>query len=470
MHNDVIVIGAGLAGMTAAVRIAELRLKVLLLEQGEGTDYPCNTRYSAGIIHVCFRDVTRPEHELFEAIQQTTDGATHNGQAHAVATDARRAVQWLQSQGVRFMRYSYVEAYRWCMAPPRRPSAGPDWQGRGPDVALRLLAQRLAVLGGQMSLGAQACELLMEDGRCVGVSVARAGKTEVLRSASVIIADGGFQADRDLFQANIGKGFDKVLQRGAANSRGDGLRMAVKAGAAQSPMCRFYGHLLAEQALVNPLLSPYPQIDDLATAGIVVDAGGRRITDEGTGGIAIANALARRDDPRAIAVFDAAVWDGVARTARIPTNPLFEKAGGTLYRANSIEALAGMLEISAAALAAAIAAHNDAIAHGTGQSLTPPRSSGAYKPLPIAAVPFMAIRVCSGITYTMGGIMTDGFGQVLRADGAVIPGLFAAGAATGGLEGGGVAGYVGGLAKSGAMGLRTAERAADIIRCGSVKQ
>ena len=64
----------------------------------------------------------------------------------------------------------------------------------------------------------------------------------------------------------------------------------------------------------------------------------------------------------------------------------------------------------------------------------------------------------------MGGIAIDGHGRVKRPDGSVIGGLYAAGGTTGGLEGGGALGYVGGLIKACVFGLRVAEHAAGQLR------
>ena len=61
---DVTVIGAGIAGMVAAVRAAELGLRVAVLEKGEAREYPCNTRYSGGIIHVAYHSAKLPADEL----------------------------------------------------------------------------------------------------------------------------------------------------------------------------------------------------------------------------------------------------------------------------------------------------------------------------------------------------------------------------------------------------------------------
>lgn len=109
-----------------------------------------------------------------------------------------------------------------------------------------------------------------------------------------------------------------------------------------------------------------------------------------------------------------------------------------------------------------IADYNTGLAAGKLGELPVARSS-AIKPWPIVQAPFMAIPVLPGITYTMGGIVIDEKSQVLREDGQPIPGLLAAGASTGGLEGGRHTAYLGGLLKAGAFGLIAAERAAEIV-------
>ena len=65
--------------------------------------------------------------------------------------------------------------------------------------------------------------------------------------------------------------------------------------------------------------------------------------------------------------------------------------------------------------------------------------------------------LCAGISYTMGGLAIDANSRVIHHDGYPIPGLYAAGASTGGLEGGMYSGYVGGLAKAFLCGLKAAD-------------
>ena len=113
----------------------------------------------------------------------------------------------------------------------------------------------------------------------------------------------------------------------------------------------------------------------------------------------------------------------------------------------------------APALVETVTGYNDAIRDGRLDALYPTRSTRSGQPRAIETPPFFAIPICAGITNTMGGIAIDGHGRVKRPDGSTIDGLYAAGGATGGLEGGGALGYVGGLIKACVFGLRVAEHA-----------
>jgi fumarate reductase flavoprotein subunit len=101
--------------------------------------------------------------------------------------------------------------------------------------------------------------------------------------------------------------------------------------------------------------------------------------------------------------------------------------------------------------------YNAAVAAKVTESLQPSRTVGLFDAMPVIKPPFYAIPLCAGITYTMGGIAIDAQCRVLDENDQPIPGLHAAGCTSGGVEGGVLAGYVGGLAKSGVTGLLAAE-------------
>lgn len=459
--HDLIVVGGGLAGLTGALRATELGMRPLVLEQGEEERYPCNSRFSGGIFHIAYNEVKKPPDVLLAAIRTATAGQAHEGVARVLAENAGRLLDWLREHGARFISVGAVEWEKWLLAPPRPLRPGLDWQGRGPDVLLRTLTDRLLKAGGMLERGVRATAL-EPAADVIAVSGERSGAPSRWEGRTVLIADGGFQADADMFRAYLGSRPESVKQRGAATGRGDGARMAVAAGAALTQMNHFYGHLLAQECMTNEKLWPYPQLDQLAVAGIIVDRNGSRMFDEGVGGVALSNLLARVDDPLcATIIFDATIWDGPGRSARIPPNPNLEIGGGTIHRAATLDSLATQLGIDSARLAETVAAYNTALRDQRLHELCPPRRVAQHPAFPIVDGPFMGIRLCAGITYTMGGIAIDEHARVLRPDGSVIDRLYAAGATTGGVEGGGdTGGYVGGLSKAGILGLCAAEHAA----------
>ena len=125
------------------------------------------------------------------------------------------------------------------------------------------------------------------------------------QATAVVIADGGFQSDPELLSKYVASDPGKLFQRNARSGSGDGLRMAVGAGAALAGMERFYGHLLSIDAPKRERLWPYSYLDALVVAGILVGPDGRRFTDEGMGGVYATNAVAQLPDPlSAIVIFD----------------------------------------------------------------------------------------------------------------------------------------------------------------------
>jgi fumarate reductase flavoprotein subunit len=280
-----------------------------------------------------------------------------------------------------------------------------------------------------------------------------------LQAQAVVIADGGFQANLDLIRAHITPAADKLLQRNGGTATGDGLRMAQALGAQIADLHNFYGHLHSRDAMNTTKLWPRPYADELAASGIVIDQTGRRVADEGLGGVWLSNAIARLPDPLGTSViFDQPIWDGPGRNHVQPPNPLVQEAGGTVHRADMLSELAELIGVAPNALEETVAQYNAALDGGTLKSLAPPRSE-QNKPWPIRTPPFYAMPICVAITNTMGGIVVDGDGCVLDHSDRPIPGLYAAGSTIGGLNGGPHAGYVGGLINA-TLGLLAAEKIA----------
>ena len=223
METDLAVVGAGIAGLTAANRAAQQGVRVLVLEAGEDEHYACNSRIATGALNVAHTDPHSDPAVLRRAIEVDTEGHAVPALADALAGTVGRVMAWLRQEGARIINVPIQGTNRWRLAPPRSWSAGLDWQGRGPDVLLQTLAANLAKRGGTLLRGARAHALRIEGGRCTGVAVRQGGRALDVTAASVVLADGGFQGNAQLVQRFISPRPDCLTQRSAGTGRGDAL-------------------------------------------------------------------------------------------------------------------------------------------------------------------------------------------------------------------------------------------------------
>jgi fumarate reductase flavoprotein subunit len=376
-----------------------------------------------------------------------------------VAKDGRRLMQWLREDDVGLVNLGGYNSN--VLAPAWRQGFGLTWRGYAGDVALEKLESNFRSRQGRILRGVRAQSMKVVPGG-IELEVAQSQAAARFRAAAVIIADGGFQANLDMIREHISPAPEKLLQRNGGTAMGDGLRMAQALGAAITGMQNFYGHLHSRDAMHSDRLWPRPYADEIAAAAIVIDDSGRRIADEGRGGIWLANAVARLPDPLGTTViFDQAIWDGPPGTGHVqPPNPLLIEAGSTLHSAGTLAELATKIGFAPQQLESTVADYNGAVDTRTLANLSPARRSDPIKAWPIRVPPYYALPICAAITNTMGGIVVDGDGAVLDRDDRPIPGLYAAGSTVGGLDGGPHAGYVGGLIKA-TIGLRAAEAIAD---------
>src|SRR5262245_15517012 len=195
---DLAVVGAGIAGLTAANRAAELGCRVVVLEKGDGNHYPCNSRIATGVLNVAHTDPHSDPKVLRQAIELDTEGYAAPALADALANIASQSMQWLRVEGARIIKVPIHGRSRWVLAPPRTLSAGLDWKGRGPDVVLQALRANLKRRGGEIMLATRARALRMEQARCIGVAAEQGGRALTIEAESMLLADGGFQGNHGL--------------------------------------------------------------------------------------------------------------------------------------------------------------------------------------------------------------------------------------------------------------------------------
>lgn len=268
-----------------------------------------------------------------------------------------------------------------------------------------------------LRLNTKAESLIVEDGKVAGVVVSTADGEYTIRAKAVILATGGFgyDLDRVAFYCPNLEGFVTTNSIGAT---GDGLDMAVAVGAATVDL---------EQIQIHP--SVYTETSALITEGIrgdgaiLVNQKGERFVNELETRDTVSAAELAQEGGYAYTILDQKMMD-----ASSTYNGYFTK--GYAVQANSVEELAAAIGADEATLVKTMADWNAAVAAESDPAFG--RSSFA-KPLDTA--PYYGIKVAPGIHHCMGGVVIDTEAEVLDTNGAAIPGLFAAGEVTGGVHG-----------------------------------
>jgi succinate dehydrogenase/fumarate reductase flavoprotein subunit len=441
-----------MAGMVAARRMQQLDLKPLVIEKGGTPGGLGNAAISGGLIHMAWEPPDAPVERKRHRLDEETDGEIDPGVAEALAVASSDLIPWLLDEGVEMRQKTEAAYTRWTLHPFRYGTGRRlDWE-LGPGRALARLYANLDRDGGEV-LGSSAATSLDRDGSLWRVGYRSATRAGEVMARTVVVADGGFQANAEMLARYVGPNAGLCLLRGATTGTGDGLRLVLALGAAATGLGRVYGHMVSRAALGSDELWPFPHLDDLCLQGALVDRHGDLWPGPDGSVVALVTRLARTDDPRGFtAVFDRELWQTAGRHNPFhmaTANPDLPERGGPLLEAGTVEELADRMGVPRARLSHAVHEHG--------------ARPGAR---PLEDGPFYAAPALPGITFTMGGAAIDAGAAVRHRDGGRLPGLFAAGSTVGGVHGGPNGGYVGGLAVAATLGCIAAGSAAELLRRG----
>ena len=281
-----------------------------------------------------------------------------------------------------------------------------------------ILEKNVTDRGVEILFNTTATEITMDNGVVTGVKGVTADGGNVLVSAkAVVLATGGFGANLPMV-AELKPELNGFMTTNAAGLQGQGIAMATAVGAATVDM---------EQIQIHPTV----QADTAAliTEGlrgdgaILVNAEGKRFIDEVGTRDAVSAAEIAQTGSFSWLIVDQKMVDASSVIAG------YIKKGLTIEGA-SYEELAANIGVPAADFAATMEAWNANVAAKTDAEFG--RTSFAN---PLDTAPFYAIKVTAGIHHTMGGLKINANTEVLTAEGAAIPGLYAAGEVTGGVHG-----------------------------------
>ena len=418
---DVVIVGAGGAGLTAAVRATQEGAKVLVLEKmpmiggnslkASGGMNCADTKFQAAL------DITDSGVEEF--IEDTMNGGHQLNDPDLVRTMAENsseAVDWLETIGAPLPKVAATggTTHKYLHSPEDGSPVG--------SYLIEKLGEEADRLGIEIMLNTKATEILMEDGTAVGVKAEDSEHEYTVNAKAVIIAAGGFGANFDLMCS-----FDPSLANAVTTNQpgatGDGILMAEAVGAATVDMDQIQLHPTVYQE-TSMLVSEKMR----SLGSILVNQEGKRFTNDLATRDAVSAAELEQTGGYAYIIFDQNLVDQ-NKSAQEYIDL------GMASQGETYEELAANMGLEGDAINAFVETMdvwNQAVADGEDKEFG--RNNGMDADLSTA--PFYAIKIAPGIHHTMGGIKIDTEAEVISTEGEVIPGLFAAGETTGGVHGG----------------------------------
>lgn len=415
MTTDVVVIGAGGAGLTAAIEAKNNGAEVIVLEK-----MPLlggNTKYATGGLNAAETSVQKEK-----AIEDTVDqfiadtmkggGELNNPELVSVlANNSAETVEWLISIGADLSDVGRLGGASVNRA--HRPTGGAPVGNHLVDV----LNKKATDLGINVLLGHEAIELLGDENAVTGVKVKTEAGEFTINAKAVVVASGGFGANSELLvsQKPELEGYGTTNHPGAT---GDVVNFAKNLNVAYVDM---------DQIQTHPTVMPsnnYMITEAVRGNGaILINREGKRFVNELETRKVVSEALLEQTGKTGFLLFETNVKDSLKAIEGY-------KKKGFLIEAATPEELAEAIGVDAAAVTETLDAYNGFVAAGKDDAF-------ARQDLPRALDkgPYYAVEVNPAVHHTMGGLQINTEAEVFNASGNIIKGLYAAGEVTGGVHG-----------------------------------
>lgn len=436
----VLVIGAGAAGLTAALAARDAGAEVIVLERDEVPRG--STALSSGFVPAAGTNAQRrlgiPDSpDLFiRDLNAKAKGQAAPHLVSAVAHTIGPSIDWLT--GRHAVPFEVVEGFLYPGHSVLRMHATPGRSGAELMDYLRQAAERAGI---DVVTEAHVHALhAAPDGRVTGVRIDRPdGSTEDLGCDALVLACCGFGGNPDMVRRHIPE-MASALYFGHTGNTGDAVGWGASLGAALRDMGAYQGH--GSVATPANILITWALMME---GGFQVNASGERFSNEHAGYSEQSVTVLSQPGGVAWNIYDQRLHDlGFAfqdyRDAM---------AAGAIRSAASIEALAVKLGLPSAALAATLAETQVAAASESVRD----RFGRCFFGKPALAPPFYGVKVTGALFHTQGGLLIDAQARVLRGSGEHLPNLFAAGGAACGVSGPAVWGYLSGNGLLSAVGF-----------------
>jgi fumarate reductase flavoprotein subunit len=436
---DVLVAGAGAAGLAAAVAAAEAGVEVVLVDASPSYPDGSNTAMSTSMIPAGGSRWQREagiddSPEQFRAdVDRKTRGSADPTVTNALTAVAPDLVAWLHDHCD--VPLELVTDFTYPGHSRHRCHAVPDRSGRTLLKHLRAAVAQNSAITFSTPLG---LDRLQADGDRVTMATLTTpdGSQDHVAAGHVVLATGGFAADPDLVRTHLPEIADG-LYHGGDGSRGDALMIGERLGADLAGLDAYQGH--------GSVATPHGVLLTWATVmhgGFLLNGAGERFADEATGYSEFGAKVVAQRGQVGWMVFDWRIHDACLPFADF--RDIVES--GAVRWAEDVSEVAAVIgapvESVAETLDAARAAAKD-------ERPDPFGRSDWEAPL---EPPYVLVKVTGALFHTQGGLAVDENARVLRG-GRPVPGLYAAGGAAIGMSGRGADGYLAGNGLLAALGL-----------------
>ena len=436
---DVVVAGAGGAGLAAALAARQRGASVVVLEHRVSFREGCNTAMSTAMVPAggtrwqAEAGIVDSPAQFLADVMAKTKGTANPQVANALTTVAPELVAWMADHlGVPMAIVTDFHYPGHCVD---RCHTVPDRAGRTLHGHLLAHAQSAGI---DVVTPAHLVSVEVDSAGAVGGATWSFpdGATESVRTANVVLAAGGFGANAERVARHLPE-ISGAWHFGSDGNTGDALRIGDALGADMGWLDAYQGH--------GSVATPHGVLVTWATVmhgAVIVNLLGDRFDDETSGYSEFARRVLDQPGGEAWVVFDARI-DAACRSFKDHQDLA---ASGAIRTADSIDELAATTGLSAPALVSTLA---DAAA--SANHARPDAFGRTAWEAPLAA-PYAAVKVTGALFHTQGGLLVDGAARVLRA-GAPVTGLFAAGGSACGMSGHGADGYLAGNGLLAALGL-----------------
>ncbi|MBQ6377010.1 MAG: flavocytochrome c [Lachnospiraceae bacterium] len=417
LEADIVIIGAGGAGMTAAISASQAGKSVILLEKMPYAGG--NTTKATGGMNAAETHYQK-EQGIEDSVEQFVDDTMEGGHnindkelVTTMAENSAEAIDWLDSIGAPLPKISFSGG-----ATNQRIHAPEDGSGVGAYLVTSFL-KKMEELNINVMYNTTATKLMTLEGSVVGVMAESDEAYYTIHSKAVILATGGFGNNADMI-VNYRKDLEGTVTTSAPGVTGDGISMAEAVGAGLVDIDQIQLHPTVEQK-TSMLITESVRGD----GAILVNQEGKRFTNELLTRDVVSAAELEQPGSYAYIIFDQRLRDGLKAIEKYVST-------GITVQGDTIEDLAKQIEVDPAVLAETLKNWNQCVADQKDPEFG--RDTGMEADL--SQAPYYAIKIAPGIHHTMGGVHIDTEARVIDVNNEPIPGLFAAGEVVGGVHGG----------------------------------